>query len=119
VKATINSIHSPDFQDLEQYDPPNAAFSIFLQLLIGPEAGSGEESFDIDVCSPRWLETQALPMIGRHLLIVERFDFPVIRHFLETTVAQMEDDTWHGLALKLARIGHWEFEDYDPNPHYS
>jgi hypothetical protein len=114
MKATIHSIHSPDAHDLEQYQPSSDAFSIFLQILIGPADGAGEESFDLEVCSPRWLEKQVLPMFGRHLLIAASFDFPAIRRFLETTVAEMESDTWEGLALKLGRIGHWEFEDYEP-----
>jgi len=114
MKATIISIHSPDIDSLEGYKPPGREFAVFLQLLIGPKGGSGEESFDLQVCSPEWIKRQALPMMGRHLLIASRFDFREISSFLHSAVDQIEEDTWADVAQKLARIGKWEFEDYQP-----
>jgi immunity protein 8 of polymorphic toxin system len=112
MKAVIASIYSPDVQDLETYRPDGAAFRVFLQLLIGPGPNLGDESFDLEVCSTKWLEEQALPILGRHKLIVNTFEFPVIREFLEKVVGEYEADNWHDLAQKLRQIGKWDFEDY-------
>jgi hypothetical protein len=115
MKATIISIESPDVEDLEAYQSSGPSFCVPLQLLIGPRDSMGEELFDLQVCSPDWLKQQALPMIGRHLLIVSTFDFHAIREFLEDEVDRIEGDTWNEVGEKLGRIGHWEFEDYHPD----
>jgi hypothetical protein len=50
---------------------------LLVQVLAGPADGHGEESFDVVVCTPRRLGRWAAEdghMIGRHHLIVERFD---------------------------------------------
>jgi len=112
MKATIVSMHSPDVESLEDYVPPEQAFCVFLQLLIGPKGASGEESFNLQVCSPEWLKQQVLPMVGRHLLIVSRFDLREIHDFLQGAIDLIEADTWLEVAKKVARIGKWEFEDY-------
>ena len=55
MKAELKRIHSPD-ADLDVYypeDPEN--FSLFLQLMIGPEGEDSEESFDILICTPKWI----------------------------------------------------------------
>jgi hypothetical protein len=119
VKATIRQFHSPD-ADLDSYvsvDPADDA--LFIQMLVGPADGDGEESFDLIVCTPRWLARQAIthgPVAGRHHLVVDALEIPVALDFLRARVAEATAPTWHELALQLGRIGKWEFEDYRETP---
>lgn len=89
---------------------------MLIQALVGPDDGPGEESFDIEVCTPAWLVARfeegwpPLPGCGR--LIVARYDWPLIEHTLRRHISYLKAPTWHELALKLSRLGRWEFEDY-------
>jgi hypothetical protein len=52
-------------------DPDKDAF--LLRMLVGPDDGPGEESFDVLVCTPGWLVravSDERPQIGRRRLIV-------------------------------------------------
>jgi hypothetical protein len=117
MKATVRSIHSPDV-DLESFlpeDPENVG--VLIQMLVGPTEGPGEESFDVVVCTPGWLKSWIQlhgPTIGRHHLIVERYDFQEIRNHLTSIIEAEQGNTWQELALRVGRIGKWEFEDYQP-----
>ncbi|MFZ0226655.1 MAG: immunity 8 family protein [Mycobacterium sp.] len=112
--AVLRDVHSPDSEDLRTFEPSASAFSILVQMLVGPASGDGEESFDVLVCSPDWLRTQPDPLVGRHLLIVHAFNWERIRSFLAAQVAACEGEDWSEVAQKVGRIGHWEFEDYRP-----
>lgn len=115
MRATVRRFHSPDV-DLEPYVPDDPLdFGLLVQVMVGPAEGPGEESFDVVVCTPRWLERRVRedgPLSGRHHLIMERYDFARVRLYLTEAVESQEASTWAELAHKLARIGKWEFEDY-------
>lgn len=117
MKARIRSISSPDI-DIQGYvsgDSQNDGF--LLTVYAGPGDGPGEESFDVLVCTPAWLGALVRrdgPQVGRHRLIVEPMDIEVAIGFLRRTFESVEGATWREVAEKLARIGHWEFEDYQP-----
>jgi len=108
---------TPDAYDLSEFEPPSSAFAILIQMMVGPPGDlGGEESFDVVVCSPDWLREQAAdPVIGRHLLIVNTFEWDRISAFLASQVAACEGGDWSEVAEKVGRIGHWEFEDYEPD----
>jgi hypothetical protein len=116
MKAQIRRYHSPDVGDLHTYVPEDSeCFSILLQVMAGPENSDGEESFDIVVCTPRYLEGRLEKeqlVFGRHLLLVKRFDFRAIRNTIEDYCSSLEEADWPALAAKLDRIGRWEFADY-------
>jgi hypothetical protein len=115
VKAAIRQFHSPD-ADLETYvsaDPADDA--LFIQMLVGPVESDGEESFDLFVCTPQWLQREVRthgPIIGRHHLVVDLLEIASVLDFLRAHVDALTAPTWHELALQLGRIGKWEFEDY-------
>lgn len=123
MKATIRQFHSPD-ADLDTYvsaDPADDA--LLVQMLIGPadedRDSDSAESFDVLVCTPRWLAREASthgPTVGRHHLVVDSLEIPIALEFLRARVAEATAPTWHELALQLGRIGKWEFEDYRETP---
>jgi hypothetical protein len=118
VQPVLKRLHSPDIFDLESFSPADpTCFSFLLQAMFGPAGSEGEESFDIVVCTPRWLsaEVERKGIVdGRHHLIVGQFDFAQVSAFLSEYAKTCAGKTWREVAVKLARLGHWEFEDYTP-----
>lgn len=118
MKPIVKGILSPDEPDLATYSPPESDdFGFLLQLLIGPENADGMESFQVVVCTPKWLSKkhhQSEIVIGRHHLIVFEYDYNRLMAFVRSYVSQCAGENWKEIALKLARFGHWEFEDYVP-----
>ena len=118
MRAVIRRLHSPDIDDLEGYQPSEPdRFSFLLQILAGPENGHGEESFDLLVCTPRWILEKHSPddiVLGRHMMIVFKYDYQNLRDFLCRKVEEVSGETWNDVAQGLSRLGRWEFEDYIP-----
>lgn len=116
IKPALNRLHSPDVFDLESFAPEDpACFSFLLQAMFGPDGGEGEESFDILVCTPAKLalEVESKGIVdGRHHLVVHRFDLEQIRSFLIAYANICTGRTWQEVAIKLSRLGKWEFADY-------
>jgi len=115
VRAAVRNIElDPDPRQLPA-DP--ADFLLLARLLVGPSNGPGEESFDVEVCSPEWLAQHCVTegfVDGRHRVIitVDAFSEAGLRSFLTRRVESSSGTTWLEVAEKVARIGHWEFEDY-------
>lgn len=117
MRATVHRLHSPDV-DLDAYSPQDPAdVGVLVQIMAGPEGRPGEESFDLIVCTPRWLERAVQrdgPTVGRHHLLIARWDAGEVRSFLTAAVQAEQAPTWQELAARIGRIGRWEFEDYQP-----
>ena len=117
MRAVIRHFISPD-ADLQRFFPSDPLDTgIFVQMLIGTTEGDGEESFNLFVCTPQYLthwHEGPGPIIGRHNLIVQAWDWAEISAFLTDAVESEEADTWEELGERLGRLGHWEFEDYLP-----
>lgn len=116
MRPILKRLHSPDVENLEEYCPqdPNN-FSFLLQVMVGPEDEEGEESFDIEVCTPEWLKTRCARegvVIGRHLIVLEKYDYKKICKFLDSYLYGCAGESWGEVAEKISRIGKWEFEDY-------
>ena len=116
IRAEVRRLYSPDVYDLSKYVPKNPeSFGILVQVMAGPEGEEGEESFDVVVCTPRWLSDHlALTdmTIGRHHLLVKQYDFDRLLQFVTDFAAECRGATWGEAAGRLARLGKWEFEDY-------
>jgi hypothetical protein len=116
MKAEVRRFHSPDITDLDAHVPPDPTnFGFLLQVMAGPQGASGEESFDLEVCTPEWIAERLRidnVLMGRHHLIVADYDWNWISAFITNWVGNCEGETWREVALKVGRLGHWEFEDY-------
>jgi hypothetical protein len=116
VRAEIKRLHSPDVHDLARYVPEcPEQFGFLLQIIVGPKGQPGEESFDVVVCTTKWLDEQLDAgsfVIGRHYLFTKEYDHERLNRFLAEYVAQCTGDTWEEVAVKIGRLGRWEFEDY-------
>lgn len=114
--AELKWLHCPDIYDLERYQPEDPEkFAFLLQAMVGPKGEEGEESFDIEVCTPRWLEeTYSMDeiIVGRHYLIVREYNYPRIVAAIKKFLQSCSGENWNAVGEKVSRLGKWEFEDY-------
>lgn len=119
MKAKLKNIFSLDVdQPLDKFWPEDTQnFGLSMRLMIGAENSDGSESFDIVVCTPDWIKTQFESkkyMWGHHMLIVNEYDFLLIKKEIERYISNCTGDNWPTIAQKLSRMGAWEFEGYQP-----
>ncbi|MEV4224750.1 Imm8 family immunity protein [Nonomuraea sp. NPDC049725] len=87
---------------------------MLLEMYVGPQGERGEERFQLTVCTPSALAEQLKDhpfLIGRHWLFVGELHPDKVTEWLSDRIAVLEAPTWSELALKIGRIGEWEFED--------
>ncbi|MFI9406433.1 Imm8 family immunity protein [Nocardia sp. NPDC052316] len=114
MKAELKRIHSPDV-DLDKGPVPTD--SLFVQLMIGPVDGPGEESFDLMMCTPGaqdMVVDPSDPDSSRYLLVLERIDPALLERYVEDFLRNIEQPTWRELALQIGQFAKWEFHDYCP-----
>ncbi len=116
MRAEIKNLFSLTIDDLEHFVPEDSAvFRVPLRLIAGPVGEKGEESFDFEVCSAKFLQQEISEngaLLLRHRVLMSSFDFGRVRGFVERYVRGCEGASWNEVANKLARLGQWEFEDY-------
>lgn len=116
MRAALKRLHSPDIYDLESYIPlEKENFGFLLQAFIGPKDIEGEESFDIELCTPQWINEKLDKlniMKGCHLLIVKEYNFTNIRNYINGYVEKCYGENWIDIANQLSAIGRWEFDNY-------
>jgi hypothetical protein len=114
--SEVKSIISPDIIDFENYWPEDEeSFSFLISVLVGIKGEPAAESFDIVVCTPKWLlnkYSESDMILGSNKLIVFRFDMDRILKRIKNMFANCSGNDWNEIAIKLSRIGHWEFENY-------
>ena len=116
MNAELKNIYSIE-ADLQTFRPARSdCFSLQIRAIIGPRGQLSEESFDLEVCTPKWLlENCKDPVWGRHLIIVQEFNFNQISGMIAQYCERCSGISWEEVASKVSRIGKWEFEDYDEN----
>jgi hypothetical protein len=119
MTATIKKIEITEAADLDatHFKPDDPEdFVCTFGLTIGPTGSDGGELFYITVCTPKRLEKLCERdgfIWGRHHLIVPHFDLQRILSIFTRFVSVCSGQTWNEIGSKLARLGSWEFEDYD------
>jgi hypothetical protein len=117
MRARLHSIFSPDVDRLGDWAPASPGFAVTVRLMIGPDPGEGEESFDVTICNATWLAGRAARegvVDVRHHVVVESFDWSKLRSYFERQVRACSGTSWDEVAERLARFAYWEFEDYQP-----
>lgn len=116
MNAKLKDLYAPNIDDLSQYHPENSEnFCILFRAIVGLKDTQGEESFDIQVCTPQWFlsnlkKDDVIP--GRHFLFVLEYNFDRIFRRIKELIESCSGNNWQEIAEKVSRIGHWEFEDY-------
>jgi hypothetical protein len=119
MKPEIKRLHSPDIFDLENFKPKDPhKFSFLLQVMVGIQGQKGEESFDIEVCTPQWIEsTYGLDQVilGLHHIIIREYNYQNIVQVINNFLLKCSGENWDEIARKISRLGRWEFDDYTDN----
>lgn len=119
MQAILKGLHSTDI-DVETYLPDEEdKFGFVLRAMVGPMGEDGEDSFDITVCTPKWLMERygtSETLLGLHKLIVFRYDYIRLRQFIEKYLMRCSGDSWEEIAQKVCLLGQWEFEGFRSNP---
>jgi hypothetical protein len=119
MQAVLKSLHSTDIGDVEKYLPDEEdKFGFTLRAMVGAMEGEGEESFDIVVCTPKWLMekyTRSDVLLGLHKLILFKYDHLRLRKFIEKYLMRCSGNTWEEVAQKVGLLGQWEFENFQRN----
>lgn len=117
MNAELKRVYSPDIYNLEIYHPEcSDSFCFLLQAMIGPAGEDGEESFDIEVCTPKWIEKnlgEGEVLIGMHYLIVREYNYEKIVQTIEKFLLDCSGASWGEVSKKVSRLGFWEFEAYE------
>ncbi|MCB9093011.1 MAG: hypothetical protein H6620_10680 [Halobacteriovoraceae bacterium] len=116
MKSEIKSILAESENFDKSFHPEDIHnFNFLLRILIGPSGENVQESFDIEVCSTKWIEENLSDdevMIGRHTLIMKEYNFISLRKRILKLFAAKTGGSWKEIATYFSRYGHWEFEDY-------
>lgn len=116
MNAELKRLHSPDVFDLKNYRPESPEnFSFLLQAMIGPAGEEGEESFDIEVCTPKWIMENCrkdVVIIGVHYMVVREYSYERIEGAIKKFLLGCSGSNWAEVARKVSQLGLWEFEDY-------
>ncbi len=119
MTAELKELYFVDVEcPLEEFQPePFDCFELTLRAMFGPVGEEASESFQVQVCTPKWLQGRCDSgdvVHGRHTLIVGEFNVTQLRAHLEALGRRCSGDNWLEVAQKLSRYGLWEFEDYRP-----
>lgn len=117
MDAELKRLHSPDVYDLKNYQPEDPeVFCFILQAMIGPLGGAGEESFDIEVCTPKWIESHhgvGEVVIGQYYMFVREYNYQNIVSAIERFLKGCSGKDWREVSNKVSRLGRWEFDGYE------
>jgi len=113
--SEVKNIMSTEIFDLENYRPEDyESFSFLITVRVGPKGEDSSEIFYLDICTPKWLLSNQHDdfIIGKGKLIVFKCDMKIILKRIRQLFDGCSGKDWNEIALKLSRIGSWEFEDY-------
>jgi hypothetical protein len=113
MQAVLKGLHSIDV-NLETFTPEDHEnFGLVITAMVGPLSKEGADSFDITVCTPKWLIKECEvsgALLGLHKLIVPKYDYRHVRQFIEKFLMRCSGETWREVAGKVSLLGQWEFE---------
>ncbi|MGN6608142.1 MAG: Imm8 family immunity protein [Jatrophihabitans sp.] len=125
MKATLTSIMCGDLEMADDVvpDPTDVEFLVQFWVSDADEARTGsdvgQDMFSLLVITPKALKRLVRrdgPQSGRHMLIIDRWDWEDVQRVVREHVASVDGADWDELATKLGRWAKWEFEDYVEPP---
>ncbi len=117
MRMKIKGLYNLDNDELlTDYKPATIDnFRFLLRILVTQTDAHGEESFDVTVCTPKWLQEHCQKddvLFMRHHVVVLEYDRDTLTKAIISKVEEIEADNWQKLGNRLARYAFWEFEDY-------
>jgi hypothetical protein len=119
MRAELKDLSSLGVEPLESFAPEDPTqFSLWVTLSIGVEGLDAADDFQALICSSRTLSemvAQRGVLVGQPLIVVQEWDFPLIKQRIEDYCAACQGEEWEDILPMLTRLGLWEFEDYNPD----
>jgi Immunity protein 8 len=122
VRPILKDVVSADAPDLDpaQFVPDDPdCCCLWVMAFIGPDGEPGHDTYQIGVCTPRWLATEAMGRgyaWGRFYLIVPRWDYDLVRRAIDELLAGLEGLDWQSISDRLARYAMSEFDSAAYHP---
>ena len=117
MKAKLHHLISADVDERVFWPDEEDNFSFSVQALVGPDGEPGEESFNFQVCTPKWISTKMFNrdfgdfgVFGKNLIIVKEYNWDEIKKMVSDLCSRTTGKDWAEVAGKLSRFGQWEFE---------
>jgi len=111
VVPELKSLMSPDLPQREEpAEPADAA--VLFEAEIGPKGLKGSEVFSFVAITPRALGRDHGARWGRGYLILESVSWSSVESALHNLLSHCAAESWNGVAARLSREMHWEFEAY-------
>lgn len=110
-------LYSGDLPKGEGKELPSNIYDAWdvVEADIGLVGEDGYDYFTFYVCTIKKLKTILEDQsfrFGRHIIFVQYFDWSIVRQAISQVVSSAQGDTWDEVAMKIARYGQYEFEDY-------
>lgn len=119
MRAQLKSLLTSDIDPQTYWPEEEDDFGFYVQATIGPEGQDSGDVFGFQVCTPKWISRSLVvegSIFARHMLIVAENDYRAVSKRISDLCERTTGVDWHDIAIKLARYGYWEFEDYQPAP---
>ncbi|MCL9677371.1 immunity 8 family protein [Acinetobacter sp. ACZLY 512] len=117
MKPVLKEIYSLEIDEsLENYIPEEEDnFEIVVRLMIGSEDNDSADSYDITICTPKWIQARCdyeNIIWGKNLLIVCKYDYSMILNGIKDKIYHIQGNKWHDIAIQISRLAEWEYEGY-------
>jgi Immunity protein 8 len=117
LEAELRSLTSPGLGDLKSFDCPTSDdFALRLRAVIGAKGQAIEETFNFQVCTPKWIERAVEErgyLWGAGRLIVKQYDYELIWRAISGLCDQVIDLRWEGISRRIGRFDHFGAETVD------
>jgi len=122
MNASLRSLVSSNF-DLRSFVPADAVFHIPAELEIGPKDESGADIFQIEICSPEWLEAHLGTSVElvcerpffwtkRPFLVAQKYSYGDLISFVDEFLSEINGAAWEDLAREINKFALGEFDKY-------
>lgn len=115
--AELKALTSTEFEIASEYPEDPACFDVRVDAAIGMVGSEGGDLFAFSVCTPAWLQREALAgrvVWGHHRLVVGEWNVDHVRSAIAQLCRRTSGESWQQIAQKLSAFGAWEFDDYTP-----
>lgn len=116
MRAKLKHIHCPDLDEFNKQSVKNCSREmLFVQAFIGPNNEEGEESFNIEFCTPYWILNEVNQnkfKICRSLIVINKLDYDAIYKIINDFCNRTSGKNWNEIAEKISRFFKSELENY-------
>lgn len=117
LQAELRALETQSGDQLTEVTPVSGSFCHTLRAEIGISGEVGADAFELDVCSPEWLESEleTYPALsGGSRVFMRRFDPEEVETYVRKRLRHAVGDDWQAIAQQIGQWARWEFADYTP-----